>query len=40
MPLFGDFYFFRDVVGASLSLSDALFAVFFDLFGAMILAEN
>jgi heterodisulfide reductase subunit D len=35
---FCDFYFFRDVIGATLSLSDALFAIFFDLFGAMILA--
>jgi heterodisulfide reductase subunit D len=35
---FCDFYFFRDFAGTSLSLSNALFAVFFDLFGAMILA--
>ena len=35
---FCDFYFFRDLTGLSLSLSDALFAIFFDLFGAMILA--
>jgi heterodisulfide reductase subunit D len=35
---FCDFYFFRDLAGVSLSLSDALFAIFFDLFGAMILA--
>jgi heterodisulfide reductase subunit D len=35
---FCDFYFFRDLTGMSLSLSNALFAIFFDLFGAMILA--
>ncbi|HYQ61265.1 MAG TPA: (Fe-S)-binding protein, partial [Desulfatiglandales bacterium] len=35
---FCDFYFFRDLTGLSLNLSDALFAIFFDLFGAMILA--
>ncbi|MCJ7784409.1 MAG: 4Fe-4S binding protein, partial [Desulfobacterales bacterium] len=35
---FCDFYFFRDLAGTSLSLSDALFAILFDLFGAMILA--
>jgi heterodisulfide reductase subunit D len=35
---FCDFYFFRDLTGISLSLSNALFAIFFDLFGAMILA--
>jgi heterodisulfide reductase subunit D len=35
---FCDFYFFRDLSGMSLSLSGALFAIFFDLFGAMILA--
>jgi heterodisulfide reductase subunit D len=35
---FCDVYFFRDVFGPSLSLSDALFAISFDLFGAMILA--
>jgi heterodisulfide reductase subunit D len=34
---FCDFYYFRDVVGPSLSFSDALFAISFDLFGAMIL---
>jgi len=34
---FCDFYYFRDVIGPSLSTSDALFAVSFDLFGAMIL---
>jgi heterodisulfide reductase subunit D len=34
---FCDFYFFRDVASPSLSFSDALFAIFFDLFGAMIL---
>jgi heterodisulfide reductase subunit D len=34
---FCDFYYFRDVVGPSLSLSDALFAISFGLFGAMIL---
>ena len=35
---FCDFYFFRDLTGLSLNLSDALFAILFDLFGAMILA--
>jgi len=35
---FCDFYYFRDVASTSMSLSDALFAFFFDLFGAMILA--
>jgi len=35
---FCDVYFFRDVVTPSLSTSDALFAISFDLFGAMILA--
>jgi len=35
---FCDFYFYRDLAGASLSLSNALFAISFDLFGAMILA--
>jgi heterodisulfide reductase subunit D len=35
---FCDFYYFRDLTGGSLSLSDALFAFSFDLFGAMILA--
>jgi heterodisulfide reductase subunit D len=34
---FCDFYFFRDVAIPSLSTSDALFAISFDLFGAMIL---
>ena len=34
---FCDFYFFRDIASPSLSFSDALFAVSFDLFGAMIL---
>ncbi len=34
---FCDFYYFRDVTGPSLSISDALFAISFDLFGAMIL---
>jgi heterodisulfide reductase subunit D len=34
---FCDFYYFRDVTASSLSLSDALFAISFDLFGAMIL---
>jgi heterodisulfide reductase subunit D len=34
---FCDFYYFRDLSGSSLGLSDALFAVAFDLFGAMIL---
>ena len=34
---FCDFYFFRDIASPSLSFSDALFAIFFDLFGAMIL---
>ena len=35
---FCDFYYFRDVASPSLSISDALFAISFDLFGAMILA--
>jgi heterodisulfide reductase subunit D len=35
---FCDFYYFRDVSSSSLSISDALFAISFDLFGAMILA--
>ncbi len=35
---FCDFYFFRDLTGSVISLSDALFAVSFDLFGTMILA--
>ncbi len=34
---FCDFYFFRDVTISSLGFSDALFAISFDLFGAMIL---
>jgi heterodisulfide reductase subunit D len=34
---FCDFHYFRDVAGSSLSISDALFAISFDLFGAMIL---
>jgi hypothetical protein len=34
---FCDFYFFRDMASSSLPLSDALFAISFDLFGAMIL---
>ena len=34
---FCDFYYFRDFAGTSLSVSDALFAISFDLFGAMIL---
>ena len=34
---FCDFYFFRDIASPSLSFPDALFAIFFDLFGAMIL---
>jgi len=34
---FCDFYYFRDVTTPSLSISDALFAISFDLFGAMIL---
>jgi hypothetical protein len=34
---FCDFYYFRDMAGSSLGLSDALFAISFDLFGAMIL---
>ena len=34
---FCDFYFFRDVTTPSLSTLDALFAISFDLFGAMIL---
>ena len=35
---FCDFYYFRDVTTSSLDISDALFAISFDLFGAMILA--
>jgi heterodisulfide reductase subunit D len=34
---FCDFYFFRDMTGLSLTLRNALFAISFDLFGAMIL---
>jgi heterodisulfide reductase subunit D len=34
---FCDFYYFRDVASPFLSLSDGLFAISFDLFGAMIL---
>jgi heterodisulfide reductase subunit D len=34
---FCDVYFFRDVITPSLSTADALFAISFDLFGAMIL---
>lgn len=34
---FCDFYYFRDVASPSLSFFDALFAISFDLFGAMIL---
>jgi heterodisulfide reductase subunit D len=34
---FCDFYYFHDVASPSLSFSDALFAISFDLFGAMIL---
>jgi heterodisulfide reductase subunit D len=34
---FCDFYFFRDVSSPSLGLIDGLFAISFDLFGAMIL---
>ncbi len=34
---FCDFYYFRDVASPALSISDALFAISFDLFGAMIL---
>jgi heterodisulfide reductase subunit D len=34
---FCDFYYFRDATNPSLSMSDALFAISFDLFGAMIL---
>jgi len=34
---FCDFYYFRDVTSPTLSFSDALFAISFDLFGAMIL---
>jgi len=35
---FCDFYYFRDITNLSLPLSDALFAISFDLFGAMILS--
>jgi heterodisulfide reductase subunit D len=34
---FCDFYYFRDVASPSLGIYDALFAISFDLFGAMIL---
>ncbi len=34
---FCDFYYFRDMTASSLGISDALFAISFDLFGAMIL---
>ena len=34
---FCDFYYFRDVTASSLGVSDALLAICFDLFGAMIL---
>ncbi len=34
---FCDFYYFRDLASPSLSISDAIFAISFDLFGAMIL---
>jgi len=34
---FCDYYYFREMAGPSLSISDALFAISFDLFGAMIL---
>jgi heterodisulfide reductase subunit D len=34
---FCDFYYFRDLTASSLSIGDALFAISFDLFGAMIL---
>jgi heterodisulfide reductase subunit D len=34
---FCDFYYFRDLMNSSLTISDALFAISFDLFGAMIL---
>ncbi len=35
---FCDFYYFRDVLNPEMPLSDILFAIAFDLFGAMILA--
>lgn len=35
---FCDFYFFRDIKNLSLSLSEILYAISFDLFGAMILS--
>jgi len=35
---FCDFYYFRDTTTFSLPISDALFAISFDLFGAMILS--
>ncbi len=34
---FCDYYYFREVASPSLNISDALFAISFDLFGAMIL---
>jgi heterodisulfide reductase subunit D len=34
---FCDYYYFRDVTTPSINISDALFAISFDLFGAMIL---
>ena len=34
---FCDYYYFRELASPSLSISDALFAISFDLFGAMIL---
>jgi heterodisulfide reductase subunit D len=34
---FCDFYYFRDLTGSSMGFGDALFAISFDLFGAMIL---
>jgi heterodisulfide reductase subunit D len=35
---FCDYYYFREVATPSLNISDALFAISFDLFGAMILS--
>jgi heterodisulfide reductase subunit D len=35
---FCDFYYFRNITNLSLPLTDALFAISFDLFGAMILS--
>jgi heterodisulfide reductase subunit D len=35
---FSDFYYFQRVSGSSMGVQGALFAIFFDLFGAMILA--